>query len=430
MSDRLDKARELLREFKGDRYVFGLDCLDRVGELTAQVGRRAAVVVGGFEADWAAPIHHTVTASLDAAGVELLGGLIPGCRPNAPREDVVRIKDAILARAPEVVLVAGGGSTIDAAKCAAAMAVLGEKHPDFEAYFGVGKVRAMLEADAAAMIPLVAVQLAASSAAHLTKYSNITDPATAQKKLIVDDAVVPARALFDYSVTATMSKGFSADGGLDGIAHSLEVLYGARGDVLEKVRPVALLSIELVVNHLKRACERPDDLSAREALGLATDLGGYAIMIGGTNGGHLTSFSLVDVLSHGRACALMNPYYTVFFAPAIEEKLRDVGAIFKDAGYLESDPAALSGRELGLAVAEAMLALSRDIGFPTKLSEVDGFTDAHIERALDAAKNPQLEMKLRAMPVPLSAETVDDYMRPILEAARSGDFGLIRSMDT
>jgi len=28
--------------------------------------------------------------------------------------------------------------------------------------------------------------------------------------------------------------------------------------------------------------------------------GGYAIMIGGTNGGHLTSFSLVDLLPHGR----------------------------------------------------------------------------------------------------------------------------------
>ncbi|MHC4917780.1 MAG: iron-containing alcohol dehydrogenase, partial [Planctomycetota bacterium] len=140
---------------------------------------------------------------------------------------------------------------------------------------------------------------------------------------------------------------------------------------------------------------------------------------------HLTSFSLVDVLSHGRACALMNPYYTVFFAPAIEEELRDVGAVFAKAGYMQANPAALSGRDLALAVAEAMLALGRDIGFPTTLGEVEGFGDAHIERALAAARNPQLEMKLKAMPVPLSAETVDDCMRPILEAARTGDFSLI-----
>ena len=48
-------------------------------------------------------------------------------------------------------------------------------------------------------------------------------------------------------------------------------------------------------------------------------------MLGGTNGGHLTSFSLVDVLSHGRACAMTNPYYTVFFAPAIQQPLQAGG---------------------------------------------------------------------------------------------------------
>ena len=83
---------------------------------------------------------------------------------------------------------------------------------------------------------------------------------------------------------------------------------------------------------------------ARTLLGLGTDLGGYAIMIGGTNGAHLTSFSLVDVLSHGRACALMNPYYTVFFAPAIEDQLRVVGRIYREAR--------VHGRGPGVAVRE------------------------------------------------------------------------------
>jgi len=30
------------------------------------------------------------------------------------------------------------------------------------------------------------------------------------------------------------------------------------------------------------------------------------------SGPHLNSFSLVKYLSHGRACALLNPYYTLF----------------------------------------------------------------------------------------------------------------------
>ena len=161
---------------------------------------------------------------------------------------------------------------------------------------------------------------------------------------------------------------------------------------------------------------------------LATDLGAYAIMLGGTNGGHLTSFSLVDILSHGRACALMNPYYTVFFAPAIEEPLRVIGKVFRQAGYLAQDPAALSGRELGLAVANGMFVFAKAINFPTTLSEVSGFTQAHIERALTAAKNPQLKMKLENMPVPLTAGMIDEYMGPILQAATQGDMSIIKSV--
>jgi alcohol dehydrogenase class IV len=150
-------------------------------------------------------------------------------------------------------------------------------------------------------------------------------------------------------------------------------------------------------------------------------------MLGGTNGGHLTSFSLVDILSHGRACALMNPYYTVFFAPAVEGPLRVAGAIFKNAGYISQNLAPLHGRDLGLAVASGMFAFAKAIGFPTTLSEVPGFTRDHIDRALAAAKNPQLKMKLENMPVPLTTERIDDTMGPILEAAVTGDVTLIKN---
>jgi alcohol dehydrogenase class IV len=172
----------------------------------------------------------------------------------------------------------------------------------------------------------------------------------------------------------------------------------------------------------------PRDVRAREALCLGTDMGGYAIMVGGTNGGHLTSFSLVDVLSHGRACAIMNPYYTVFFAPAIERPLRVVGRIYREAGHSDADLDTLSGRELGVAVAEAMLALSEEIGFPTRLRDVEGFSDHHIERALRAAKDPQLKMKLQNMPIPLTPDMVDRYMGSVLEAAKEGDPELVRNV--
>jgi alcohol dehydrogenase len=74
-----------------------------------------------------------------------------------------------------------------------------------------------------------------------------------------------------------------------------------------------------------------------------------------------------------------------------------------------------------------MIAFEQEIGFPTRLSEVPGFTDAHIERALTAAKNPQLRMKLENMPVALTAETVDEYMGPVLMAAITGNLAIIKN---
>jgi alcohol dehydrogenase class IV len=124
----------------------------------------------------------------------------------------------------------------------------------------------------------------------------------------------------------------------------------------------------------------------------------------------------------------MNPYYTVFFAPAIERQLKLLGEIFKRAGYMGEDLKALRGRELGVAVAKGMVAFAKDIGAPTKLADLPGFSDEHIKRALEAAKDLQLEMKLKNMPVPLSADLVDEYMAPILEAAKVGVFTLIKNM--
>jgi alcohol dehydrogenase class IV len=419
-----EQAQALLREFKGDRYLHGIGVLSQVGDVTVKLGKRAALVRDVFPG--ADTYVGTIKDSLAAAGVGLLGE-IEGARPNAPREDLARITEELTELDPEVIVSFGGGSTIDATKAAEALRTLGGHVEDF---FGTSLVSKALSESGKTLRPHVAIQTASSSGAHLTKYSNITDVATGQKKLIVDEGIVPVQPVFDYAVTYGAPPDLTADGALDGIAHSLEVLYGAVGQpYYEQMEGVAGESIGLVAEYLPQVMENPRSAEGREALGLATDLGGYAIMIGGTNGGHLTSFSLVDVLSHGRACAIMNPYYTVFFAPAIERPLKLVGNIFKAAGYTDADIEGLIGRELGIAVAEAMIAFEKKIGYPATLGEVPGFSDAHIERALTAAKNPQLKMKLENMPVPLTAEMVDEYMGPVLEAAKTGELDVIKNVD-
>ena len=421
-----ERAAQILKEYKGDTYAFGLNVIDKVGEFAAQFGKKALLI---SNTTYIKPVADQVEASLKKHGVKLAGErIVPDAGPNAPREDVYRIESYILHFQPDCIVVIGGGSSIDAAKAADVLATLGENTPEIDPYFGTGIVTEALKKTGKKLLPLIAVQTSASSGAHLTKYSNITDPVVGQKKLIVDEAVIPTRAVFDYAVTESMPVGLTIDGALDGIAHCLEVYLGIAEEKAEEARKIAEGAIELILKYAPKVMENPKDLEAREALGLATDLGGYAIMVGGTNGAHLTSFSLVDITSHGRACGIMNPYYIVFFTPVVEDRVRNVGEIFKKAGFISEDLSKLSGKELGIAVAKGMTAFSKSIKSPTTLAELPGFSEEHITRALQAAKDPQLDMKLKNMPVPLSASLVDEYMAPILEAAKTGDFTLIKNM--
>jgi len=436
MKQSVDQAKKVLKDWKGDSYTFGEDVLEATGKYAKQYGKKAALVVTELGQSWIEGPLERVRASLKANGVVF--DTVNGARPNAPREDVYRISLQVARAKADVIVALGGGSTIDAGKAAAVlntytpsevMQILGASLSDadsIEPYFGTGIVTTIKQKTGRAVMPVVAVETAASSGAHLTKYSNITDPVAGQKKLIIDEAIVPPASVFDYKVTIDSPASLTVDGGLDGIAHAWEVFMGATGPSYEKIKEVAQLCMRLVVFGLQKIKTNKRDVEGRTALGLGTDLGGYAIMLGGTSGPHLGSFSLIDVLSHGRACALLNPYYTVLFAPVIQDQLKMAGSIFKEAGYIQGKIEGLSGRELGVAVAKGMIAFSKDMNFPTTLKE-SGATREHIQRMLAAAKNPQLKSKLQNMPTPMDAEKgdVDRLMSPVLEASFTGDLTLI-----
>ncbi len=437
MEQAIAQAQKMLQDWKGEAYTFGFDVLNKVGEYAARHGRSALVISTDLGMAWISKPLAAVGESLRSMGVEF--ERILGAGPNAPRDDLYRLALQVARSRPEMIVALGGGSTIDAAKAANVLATYAPPEVQqilqaseavastIEPYFGVGQVSRLKDGTNRSPLPVVAVQTAASSGAHLTKYSNITDFSTGQKKLIVDEALVPRAAVFDYGVTMGSPLDLTLDGGLDGIAHTWEVFMGSTGQpYYEKVHGMSQVCLGLIVEGLGRVKKDPQDPKARLCLGLGTDLGGYAIMIGGTSGPHLGSFSLIDVLSHGRACAILNPYYTVLFASKIQDQLGVFAEILKKAGYIKARTEGKKGRSLAMIVARGMIQLSKGLGFPTTLAEA-GVAKGHLKRMVQAAKDPQLKMKLQNMPTPMEAERgdVDRLMKPTLEAAYTGDLGLV-----
>ncbi len=419
-------ARQLLADWRGDRYCFGVGVVDHLGPMVRQFGKRALVVASRrHSGQWLA----RAISSMEEAGVTFVTGEpAPSAKPNAPREDVYRLESYILHYRPDCIVAIGSGSTIDACKAAAVLATYGGAvSPEIDWCFGTGQVTAAEERTGMKPIALIAVETAASSGSHLTKYSNVTDTAAGQKLLIVDPAITPAAALFDYAVTASVPLKTTLDGALDGMAHTYEAYCGAKPEAQELLEKLTVTCLDLVLEYVPKIRRDPSDIRAREALGLATDLGGYAIMVGGTSGAHLTSFSLVDVAAHGLACGLMNPYYTVFYSPAIGHQLKVVAGVLERHGLVKVGTQCLTGRDLAEAVAAGFISFGRAQGLPTRLTELPGFGEIHIQRILAAAKEPALAMKLQNMPVPMTAEDVDTYMLPILRAAMDGDLSQIKT---
>jgi len=434
-----NQAKGMLNDWKKGNYALGIGVLAKVGDFAQKAGKSTMLVVTGLGTEkWTEPLLDKIGSCLRDKNIDILA-LIRGARANAPREDVYRIANQIGKKRPDSIIAVGGGSTIDAVKAASVLASLDPD--DVETYFGQGLVTEKLSSESSELPPIIAVQTASSSGAHLTKYSNITDPLTAQKKLIIDEAIVPPWAVFDYSITLGAPYSITADGGLDGISHCLEAVYGAAGQpFFHKAMDIAEVGISLIVENLPRAVNDPENENARVGLGLGTDLGGYAIMVGGTNYAHLFSFSLVNLLTHGRACALVNPYATVFFSPAIQPQLKMVGKILGQAGYIDEDVEKFSGRDLGIIVAQGMIKFSKKIKFPTTLDEVGG-TKEDKERILKAAKNPQLWSKLEQAPVSLiirdakgeidksqTEANIDEYMGALIDGVGSGDFDKIKNI--
>jgi len=421
------KAEKMLSAISWTKYIFGWDILPRITELLSNTHqekiKHLALITNLHRRDKETYLH--LLSCLQKIIPEV-SGPFPPVRPNAPLEDVLQLAATLKKVAPEAVLVASGGSGIDGAKASLVLAFL---EGEIENYFGLGKVSQLLSSQKVSFPPLFALQTAAGSAAHLTKYSNITNWSLRQKKLIIDEAIIPRGAMFDYSLTTTMPPSLTLDGALDGLSHCLEVYLGARENPdFSSLETICLTGIELVLLALPQAIISPDNKEARLLLGLATDLGGYAIMLGGTNAGHLSSFALVDILPHGRACGLLNPYFLIPFSLAIPRQLKKLAEVLAKYKLIASYPGKIAPPSLAYVIAQGLQYFYQQVGFPQSFKEIPGYTSAHLERLLEMVANPQLRSKLQNMPLPLTSETAHKLFTEVFQAAEKGDLSRLRPL--
>jgi alcohol dehydrogenase len=338
---------------------FGAGAVGRLGEHAARLEARRLLFVcdEGLER---AGLADRVEEALAAAGIDVTR--FTDVSPNPRDEECRAAADTALAAAAEAVLGLGGGSVMDTAKAAAALATNGGTVKDWEDPRRLAR----------APLPTLCVPTTAGTGSEVTFVAVITDEREHYKMTLLDPRLAPDVAVLDPELTLTLPPSLTAATGMDALTHAVEAYTGRAATPLTDV--LALRSIELVAAHLRRAVSHGGDLEARAGMLLASLLAGMAFGNSDVGAVHCmgeTVGGLYDT-PHGVACAVFLPEvfeFNVVADPARHAVVARALGVPADGG----DDAHLAAEGAG-----TIRRLMADIGIP-RFRELDKVTPADFE---------------------------------------------------
>ena len=341
------------------KIYFGAGKLEALGLILEELGLRRCVAV----------CDPFLREKLEALREKLPGicAVYSNIQPNPQLAGAAAVAALIREREADGVIGVGGGSTLDTAKFAAAIAHDGGTA---EEYFRG------LRPFPAAHIPVVTVPSTAGTGSEVTQVSVMSFGK--EKKTINHPAFMPAAAVVDPLLTRSVPPRTTMITGLDALAHALEGYWSRNHQPISD--QMAKEAVRLVLEHLENAWRDGSDLQARTGMSLAALLGGLAFALPKTAGSHACSYPLSEDygLPHGEACAFTLDSFVRLNA---DERLE---TLCRQAG--------LSGAE---ELARRIAALKALGGLRTRLSEL-GAVDLD-KLAHDCAVHPLMKNN----PVPM-----------------------------
>ena len=339
------------RPFRGpSRVWYGDGASERIGESVAELGIApgTALLVTDAVVDRLG-LARAAAGGLTAAGFTLERFAdIPG-EPTAEVAD----RAAVLARrvSPALVCAVGGGSVMDVAKLAAALArnsgsVLEYTHEAGRRF-------------TTPSIPTVLVPTTAGTGAEASQNAVITHDG---RKAFANSHphLLAAGVLLDPLLTHSLPKTVTAHTGLDALSHCVEGMLSSGATALTDI--TGSQGIGLIFDALPRAYADGGDAQARARMALAAYLGGLTLNASMVLG-HSIAYTIANRLHlpHGFSCALALPYAMAYSRDAAADALRRIGAA-TGVGDMGAGPAGGDGNAV-----RRVQSLGLDVGMPEAL---------------------------------------------------------------
>lgn len=298
-------------------------------------------------------------------------------------------------RGCEGIVALGGGSVIDCAKLAGALAV----KPGKRALDLVGTLKVHTT------IPyLVAIPTTAGTGSEVTAAAVLTDPETQRKYAVGDVALIPDVAVLDPNLLLGLPPAMTAYTGMDALTHAVEAYinrYGSR-----EAREYARRAVELIFKNLKASYDDGADAKLRENMLVASYYAGIAFTNNMVGYVHALAHGIGGRyhVQHGLANAVLLPIVLEEYGAAAEPRLAQLAEAVGLGGSTDHD--------LAVAFIESIRELSASMGIPETIPEIREEDIPELAAGAEAEGNP-------AYPVP-AIWNVEDFAR-VLERVSAAD---------
>jgi alcohol dehydrogenase class IV len=327
----------------------GLGCLARLAEV---VGSTPIMVVTDKGCNDAGILDDVLAALLPVRPVAVCAFL--SSEPTF--DDVSRVCEMIAASQPGCLVAVGGGSAIDLAKAAAALATNGGSVRDYANPSYSDYTTDALHADP---LPVVAIPTTAGTGSEVTRNAAISDPATGEKLAMRSARLVSHAQFLDPALLRTCPAGVAAQAGLDATAHALEGMLSTRASPASD--ELAVDAVRRLITALPDFCREPADPDLAMQMQIGSLLAGLVLNDCATVAAHALARALgaVAKLGHGLSVAMVIAEVVRFNAGDSDRRL--VGAA--SALGLDADKPAD-------AIAALIEDLRDSLGLPARLRDV------------------------------------------------------------
>lgn len=376
------------------RIVFGAGTARTLGERARKLGARALWVTGKDRARVA--VHE---ARLRDAGLELEVISVAG-EPSV--EDAERAVAAGRRVGAQLVVACGGGSVIDLGKAAAAL--LANPGDAFDFLEVIGRGQPLV----APALPVIALPTTAGTGAEVTKNAVLASAQHGVKASLRHDSMLPAIAVVDPELTASMPPAVTAATGLDALTQCLEPFVSCQHNPLTDA--LALEGMRRGARSLARAFRDGGDSAAREDMALCSLFGGLSLAnakLGAVHGFAAPIGGQFPAAAHGAVCARLLPLVMQANVVALTTRGPDSAALgrFAEVARVLTGNATASIAD-GIAFVEQ---LSRELSVPGLASY--GMQSADIPGVVAKA---ELASSMKGNPITLTTAELSDILERAL----------------